>query len=78
MATLEKLKIMLEEMTGAIKCDRCGYSSVNVTEFRRINVMYDPSRIPIKIIDHFNVCKKCYDELFDFRNSNEGGEYEED
>lgn len=59
-------------MSSAIKCDRCGYSSVKMSEFRQIrtHMMNEPLTLR-NTIDYFEICEKCYDEIFDFRNSNE-------
>lgn len=65
-------------MASVIKCDMCGYTSITTTDFRhiRVHLMKSPTEYFSRTLKYFDLCMKCYDKIFDFRNSNEGGEDE--
>lgn len=61
-------------MASAIKCDKCGMTSTNVADFMHIRVhkMASATTFEKYVEEHFEVCQKCYDEIYNFKE--ESGE----
>lgn len=60
-------------MASAIKCDRCGYSNIKLSDFMHIrtHTFSDATTFNTSTIEHFDLCQKCYDEVFDFKKSSD-------
>ena len=53
-------------MASAVKCDKCGTTSAKISDFMHIRAykMVSATRYNTEAEKHFDLCKKCYDELF--------------
>lgn len=60
-------------MASAIKCDKCKMTSSKTEGFRHIRVHEMANATSyIKIANEcFEVCQKCYDEIFSFKKESE-------
>lgn len=60
-------------MASAIKCDKCGTTSTKVSEFMHIRIytMLSTTRYNTEAEKHFELCKKCYGEIFNFDKESE-------
>ena len=58
-------------MASAIKCDKCGMTSTKVSDFMHIRVytMASATRYKDDAVERFEVCQKCYDEIFKFKEA---------
>ena len=60
-------------MASAIKCDKCGTSSAKISDFIhiRVHTMASATEYNTRAEEHFDLCKKCYDELLNFDKESE-------
>lgn len=60
-------------MASAIKCDRCGNAGTKLSDFIhvRTHTLYNATRFNETALEHFDLCTKCYDEIFSFNEESE-------
>ena len=70
---LKNQKDRFIKMASAIKCDKCGMASTKTEYFRHIRVheMANATSYVKFANESFEVCKKCYDEIFNFKKESE-------
>ena len=60
-------------MASAIKCDKCGTTSAEISDFMHIRAykMVSATRYNTGAEKYFDLCKKCYDEFLNFVKESE-------
>lgn len=60
-------------MAIAIKCDKCGMASTKAEYFMHIrtHTMSSATEYNYRPTDYFELCQKCYDEIFSFKKESE-------
>lgn len=60
-------------MASAIKCDKCGMTSSKMADFIHVRAytLSDATSYNTAALEHFDLCTKCYDEIFNFKKESE-------
>ena len=55
-------------MAASVICDKCGKVSSKITDFIhvRTHTLASVTSYKTSTLESFDVCKKCYDEIFNF------------